>query len=179
LPETEEEIKAPLHCPALDGASIDTEEIRRRLLPRVRQRFDEVWSTAFPKPRGPVEEPSGLWSSLSKADADQLDRCAIARLVDSNEAEPTTGWAIPFTVVEEKTTGLRRRFILWTRAANDKAKANKYVARVDLRHASHYHDGVLAESASLRDLKAGFYLVEIPQWARSQFRFRDASGRLP
>ncbi|ESS66860.1 hypothetical protein TCDM_04538 [Trypanosoma cruzi Dm28c] len=67
----------------------------------------------------------------------------------------TGGWIIPFSVVEEKTTGLRRRWIAWPR---DKNRDDPSEANVPLSHISHYLPPVMAEAASCLDLKAFFFI---------------------
>ncbi len=83
---------------------------------------------------------------------------------------------VPFTVVEEKPSGLRQRFILWTREANKAAKEGGYVPHVPLGHIGRYLAAVRDETASLRDVKTSFYQVEIPAYARHLFRFVDEAG---
>ncbi|PWV04410.1 hypothetical protein C3747_152g99 [Trypanosoma cruzi] len=61
---------------------------------------------------------------------------------------------MPLSVVEEKTTGLRRRRIAWPR---DKKRDDPYEANVPLLHISHYLPPVMAEAASCLDLKASFF----------------------
>jgi hypothetical protein len=90
---------------------------------------------------------------------------------------------LPFSVVEEKVDEagqpyIRRRPIAWPKSANERLKVSGYEPQVDLRYFAHYRAAALHEAATLRDLKAGFFEVEIPHYARSQFRFRDAEGRL-
>ncbi|RNC46661.1 target of rapamycin (TOR) kinase 1 [Trypanosoma cruzi] len=59
-----------------------------------------------------------------------------------------------FSVVEEKTTGLRRRWIAWPR---DERRDDHYEAHAPLLHISHYLPPVMAEAASCVELKASFF----------------------
>ncbi|ESS55542.1 TcC31.12 [Trypanosoma cruzi Dm28c] len=65
-----------------------------------------------------------------------------------------------FLVVEEKTTGLRRRWIAWPR---DKNSDDPYEAHASLLHSSHYLPHVMAEAASCVELKASFLQVSLPR----------------
>ncbi|ESS60562.1 putative target of rapamycin (TOR) kinase 1 [Trypanosoma cruzi Dm28c] len=57
-------------------------------------------------------------------------------------------------VVEEKTTGLRRRWIAWPR---DRNRDDAYEANFSFLHVSHCLPPVMAEAASCLDLKASFF----------------------
>ena len=111
-------------------------------------------------------------SSFSQAHA--------ALLVDNGVAVPVSGPGpllnIPFTVVEQKETGLRQRFILWTREANEIAADTGYHADVPLLHISAYLASVNSECATTRDFRTGFYQIPIPAEARHLFTFSDADG---
>ncbi|PWU93565.1 hypothetical protein C3747_293g21 [Trypanosoma cruzi] len=87
----------------------------------------------------------------------------------------TGGWIIPFSVVEEKTAGLRRRWIAWPR---DKNRDDPYEANVPLLHISHYLPPVMAEAASFLDLKASLFQVSLPRETRRHFRCRVEDGTL-
>ncbi|PWV04219.1 hypothetical protein C3747_158g35 [Trypanosoma cruzi] len=78
-------------------------------------------------------------------------------------------------VVEEKTTGLRRRWIAWPR---DKNRDDHYKANAPLLHISHYLPPVMAEAASCLDLKASFFRVSLPRETRHLFRCRVEDGTL-
>ncbi|PWV07314.1 putative target of rapamycin (TOR) kinase 1 [Trypanosoma cruzi] len=66
----------------------------------------------------------------------------------------TGGWIMPLSVVEEKTTGSRRRWIAWPR---DKNRDDPYEANAPLLNISHYLPPVMAEAASCLDLKESFF----------------------
>ncbi|RNC51915.1 rab1 small GTP-binding protein [Trypanosoma cruzi] len=80
-----------------------------------------------------------------------------------------------FSVMEEKTTGLRRRWIAWPREKN---RDDPYEANVPLLHISHYLPPVMAEAASCTDLKAFLFQVSLPRETRHLFRCRVEDGTL-
>ncbi|RNC36518.1 rab1 small GTP-binding protein [Trypanosoma cruzi] len=82
---------------------------------------------------------------------------------------------MPFLVVEEKATGLRRRWIAWPR---DKNSDDPYEANFPLLHISHYLLPVMAEAASCLDVKASFFQVSLPRETRHLFRCRVEDGTL-
>ncbi|KAF8284760.1 hypothetical protein TcBrA4_0043610 [Trypanosoma cruzi] len=79
-----------------------------------------------------------------------------------------------FSVVEEKTTGLRRRWIAWPR---DKNRDDPYEANVPLLHISHYLPPVMAEAAFCLDVNSSF-IVPLPRETRHLFRCRVEDGTL-
>ena len=169
LPQTDEERASPLH--AVDVEPLCLEQVKSMMLPQVKARFDEVWTATF-SPKGLSESVPPRPSRLSAEHAEVLLRTGIAARADG----PGVGDNVPFTVVEEKATGLRQRFILWTREANDLLDKAGYVAQVPLGHVSQYLPAVQDECGSVRDLRCGFFQVEIPIEARRYFRFRDSGG---
>ncbi|PWU93899.1 hypothetical protein C3747_286g9 [Trypanosoma cruzi] len=88
---------------------------------------------------------------IPTADARLLRKAGI---IEDGSSTITGGWIIPFSVVDEKTTGLRRRWIAWPR---DKNRDDPYEANVPLLHISHYLPPVMAEAASCLDVKASFF----------------------
>ncbi|PWV05920.1 hypothetical protein C3747_122g162 [Trypanosoma cruzi] len=90
---------------------------------------------------------------IPTADARLLRKAGI---IEDASSAITGGWIIPFSVVEEKTTGLRRRWIAWPR---DKNRDDPYEAHAPLLHISHYLPPVMTEAASCLDLKASFFQV--------------------
>lgn len=170
LPRTAEEKASPLHVARVDV--MDLPRLRERMAPSTRKRFDEVWSLTFnPSVVGERSVSSGP-STFSADHARSLCEHGIA----SKAEGPGLRECVPFTVVEEKETGLRQRFILWTRGANDELDRKGYKAQVPIGHISEYLSAVNAECASTRDFKTGFYAIEIPVEFRKFFRFRDADG---
>jgi hypothetical protein len=89
----------------------------------------------------------------------------------------TTGTARPFTVIEEKPEGPRRRLILWPKAQNDALQLD-FRSQVPIAHVSRYLDAVLSHSAVLRDLTLGFWQIELTPKERANFRFRLEDGRV-
>ncbi|KAF8291172.1 hypothetical protein TcYC6_0121190 [Trypanosoma cruzi] len=87
----------------------------------------------------------------------------------------TGGWIIPFSVVEEKTTVLQRRWIAWPR---DKNRDDPYEANVPLLHISHSLPPVMAEATFCLDLKASFFKVSLPRETRHRMRCRVENGTL-
>jgi hypothetical protein len=122
-------------------------------------------------------------------DADNLADHGITTFVteEMERERPTRGTCIPFTVKQQPKdeTGVCRdkseavrRFIAWTKAHNDLMDRINYVASLPgLQHISNFLLDIHAESATLRDLKLGFWQVEIPVDARSLYRFKDTDGR--
>ncbi|RNC55875.1 target of rapamycin (TOR) kinase 1 [Trypanosoma cruzi] len=73
---------------------------------------------------------------------------------DASSTVTSGGWMMPFSVVEEKTTGSRRGWIAWPR---DEKRDDPYEAHVPLLHISHYLSPVMTEAASCVELKASFF----------------------
>ncbi|ORC93291.1 uncharacterized protein TM35_000011680 [Trypanosoma theileri] len=109
---------------------------------------------------------------INNADAQRMKEAGI---ICTTCSHPTTGWVVPFTVVEEKPSGQRRRFIAWPREKNDK---DDYEADVPPGNISRYLDAVCDETATLFDLKASFFQVALPDNIRASFRCRTESGEL-
>ncbi|RNF13422.1 rab1 small GTP-binding protein [Trypanosoma cruzi] len=98
-----------------------------------------------------------------------------AGIIEDAPSTITGGWIIPFSVVEEKTAGLRRRWIAWPR---DKNRDDPSEANVPLSHISHYLPPVMAEAASCLDLKAFLFHFSLPRKTRHLFRCRVEDGTL-
>ncbi|EKF99883.1 hypothetical protein TCSYLVIO_009191 [Trypanosoma cruzi] len=123
----------------------------------------QVWGRVGRPPLPPSssgEARGGSWR-IPTADARLLRKAGI---IEDASSTITGGWIIPFSVVEEKTTGLRRR-IAWPR---DKNRDDPYEAHVPLLHISHYLPPVMAETASCLDVKASF-TVSLPRETRHLF----------
>ena len=105
-------------------------------------------------------------SSFSRTHADLLVENGIAQ----KTSKPGLVANVPFTVIEQKATGLRQRFILWTKESNERLVD-------DVTIISEYVDSVLFDCASGRDFRTGFYQVEIPHDARKLFGFRSDDGQ--
>lgn len=111
-------------------------------------------------------------TALSAEDIRQLQTDGI---VEEADGEPTMQ-VLPFTVEEERSGSLRRRFILWTKEDNEVQNAD-YQAIVDLHHVSWYLDAVEDEWAVKRDLRCGFFQVPLSEAAREKTKFRDGHGQ--
>ena len=169
LPCTDEERASPLH--AVNVSPLVLSRVKGMMRPAILDRFNEVWQAAF-YPTELSGEASAHPSRLSAEHAAVLQDTGIAVRADG----PGVCCNIPFTVVEEKPTGLRQRFILWTREANDVLDAAGYEAQVPLGHVSRYLSAVEKECGSVRDLRCGFFQVEIPTESRRYFRYTDDNG---
>ncbi|ESS55450.1 hypothetical protein TCDM_13078 [Trypanosoma cruzi Dm28c] len=108
---------------------------------------------------------------IPTADAHLLRKAGI---IEDASSTITGGWIIPFSVVEEKTTG-SRRWIAWPR---DKNRDDPYEANAPLLHVSHYLPPVMTEAASCLDVKAFFFQVSLPRETRHLFRCRVEDGTL-
>lgn len=164
---------APLHsCPISDIGNINVAEARKRLSPSQLRRFDEVWRMAFFTDVEVSNEPR---LKLRPEHAAKMKSDGLASIVPKDKLHTTTGWCEAFTVLEEKNDAERQRMILWCRALNCKLE-DLYKPQVPLQHVSAYFNAVLADLGGVRDLKLGFYQVEIPAAARHRFRFMDENG---
>lgn len=173
LPKNPEEKASPLHVARIQPMLIDA--VRERMSPSTLKRFDAIWQLTF----NPVgyesfrqHRQNKTFSIFQQQHAMQLVENGVASKADG----PGTLGTVPFTVVEEKDSGLRQRFILWTRDANEQLEAEGYEAKVPLQHISAYLPAVNCECASTRDFRTGFYAVEIPETSRKHFRFIDSTG---
>ncbi|RNC57920.1 putative rab1 small GTP-binding protein [Trypanosoma cruzi] len=125
-----------------------------RLNPATLERLMQVWGlvgrSSFPPSSSYGEAREGL-RRIPTADAHLLRKAGI---IEDALSTITGGWIIPFSVVAEKTTGLRRRWIAWPR---DKNREDPCEAHAPLLHIAHYLLPVIAEAASCLDLKACFF----------------------
>ena len=167
LPQTPEEKAAPLHV-ASCIKPMDVQGLRLRLNAKRLARFDDVWRQTFypslPVCKGRLPQKE---SSFSVKHANMLVLNSVARKAPG----PGPLLNVPFTVIEEKPSGLRQRFILWSKESNELLDESGYEADVPLKHVSHYLAAVREDVASARDFKTGFYQVAIPEDARHLFRF--------
>ncbi|ORC89196.1 uncharacterized protein TM35_000132000 [Trypanosoma theileri] len=116
---------------------------------KARRRCDTAWSI-MGKPMALLKDHE--WSlRINNYDAQRMKEAGIICTASSH---PTTGWVVPFTVVEGKPSRQRRRFIALPREKNDK---DDYEADVPLGHISRYLDVVYDETATLFDLKASLF----------------------
>ncbi|PWV10070.1 putative target of rapamycin (TOR) kinase 1 [Trypanosoma cruzi] len=134
----------------------------------------QVWGLVGRSPLPPSSSGKAREGSrrIPTTDAHLLQTAGI---IEDDSSTITGGWMIPFSVVEEKTTGSRRRWIAWPR---DKNRDDPYEANVPLLHISHYLPPVMAEAASCLDVKASFFQVSLPRETRHLFRCRVDDGTL-
>ena len=184
---TAQEKESPLHVTKIEPMSISF--IKGRMSQKRLERFNFVWDLTFYPKRvsrnssftgspevhhfTPLDLSSDLdvftlGSTFSRSHAELLVANGIANRASKGEVFNN----VPFTVIEQKPTGMRQRFILWTKQANELLVKKGYVADVPLEHISRYLDASLTECASGRDFRTGFYQVEIPLDARKYFRFK-------
>ena len=168
LPVTETEMHSPLHVSGV--CTMDVGGLRRRLSEEARGRFDEVWDMTF-APTVTTDAGRRAPSSFALRHARELCQHGVARAAEG----PGRTTNVPFTVLEEKPEGLRQRFILWTRDANDRLEG-VYEPKVPLGHISQYLEQVREQCGSTRDFRTGFYAIEIPEDARDLFRFQTSEG---
>ncbi|RNE95465.1 rab1 small GTP-binding protein [Trypanosoma cruzi] len=144
---------------------LNLEWIKSRLNPATLESLMQVWGLVGRSPLPPSSSGKAREDSrrIPTADARLLRKAGI---IEDGSSTVTGGWIIPFSVVEEKTTGLRRRWIAWPR---DKNRDNPYEANAPLLHISHYLPPVMAEAASCLDLKASFFQVPLPRETRHLF----------
>jgi hypothetical protein len=139
-----------------------------------RARFNYLFNLTFKsKPKLVPLQPSNS-DLLPAIDADKLLQDGLIEPADPN----SDIYCIPFTVTEERHEEIRRRFIIWTKQLNEWLKANGYEADVPLEHISAYLAAANDEFGGTRDVRYGFYQVEIPVAARKYFTFKDATGRV-
>ncbi|PWU83188.1 hypothetical protein C4B63_362g6 [Trypanosoma cruzi] len=143
---------------------LNLEWIKTQLNSATLERLMQVWglvgrSPFFPSSSGKAREGS---RRIPTADARLLRKAGI---IEEASSTITGGWIIPFSVVEEKTTGLRRRWIAWPR---DKNRDDPYEANVPPLHISHYLPPVMAEAVSCLDVNSSF-IVSLPRETRHLF----------
>ncbi|KAF8290137.1 hypothetical protein TcBrA4_0135120 [Trypanosoma cruzi] len=152
---------------------LNLEWIKSRLNPATLERLMHVWGLVGRSPFPPSSSGKAREGSrrIPTADARLLRKAGI--IVDASSTI-TGGWIIPFSVVEEKTTGLRRRWIAWPR---DRNRDDPYEANAPLLHISHSLPPVMAEAVSCPDVKSSF-IVSLPWETRHLFRCHVEDGTL-
>ncbi len=175
LPSSDAERSAPLHVgPA---SIINLALIKERANDQTLANFEACYNLLFeqrPLDFFPAHEPpSGC--AFAHDDALQCQAHGIISPVSDDDItqRPTVAYCKAFTTMEWRATGPRRRVILHPALANEHVNQSGYQPDVPLKHVSRYISVVHDQVASLRDLKLGFWGVEIPESARSQFRFLD------
>ncbi|ESS62067.1 target of rapamycin (TOR) kinase 1 [Trypanosoma cruzi Dm28c] len=151
---------------------LNREWIKGLLNPATLERLTQLW--------GFVGRSPFLLSSVTSCASSRRIPVDDGRLLTEagiiEDASSTTsgGWIISFSVVEEKTTGLRRRWIAWPR---DENRDDPYEANGRLSHIFHYLPPVMAEAASCLDLKSSF-IVYLPRETQHLFRCHVEDGTL-
>ena len=156
LPSTEEERATPLHVKEV--GTIDVQEVKRMMTDGTRRRFEEVWDLTF----NPCRQGTHQSHQYKKSHREScLQSQHARRLVEAGVATQTSSpgilESIPFTILEERITGTRQRFILWTKEANLMMHELGYKPKVPLEHIAQYLSQVTRETSSQWDLKTGFY----------------------
>jgi hypothetical protein len=173
LPATEDEKATPLHSKEVNVAKL--KELTIRMTDSSKARFEYVWNLIFyPDVRRIKKGGRSSRSTLQKKHGDLLVQHGVA--IQTNEEIIVESSA--FTVLEERETGLRQRFILWTKGLNQWMKEAEYHARVPLHHISHYLQDIGREFTATRDITCGFYTIEIPASQQYLFRFADEEGSI-
>ncbi|KAF8276893.1 hypothetical protein TcBrA4_0126080 [Trypanosoma cruzi] len=139
--------------------------IKSRLSPATLESLMQVWGLVGRSPFPPSSSGKAREGSrrIPTADARLLRKAGI---IEDGSSTITGGWIIPFSVLEEKTTGLRRRWIAWPR---DKKGDDPYEANAPLLNISHYLPPVMAEAVSCLDVKASFFQVFVAAGTRHLF----------
>lgn len=187
LPTEKELYELPLHTkkdvPVFDAegvrATLPTEE--RRLLEEIEHRiFYPAWL------RRPESLPDNLPpTNLRPSHVDQLLRAGVAELAGEDENVLAEARAnVGFTVVEEKPSGSRLRFILWAKAsADDDREFNKELKDggrgVNLPLLAKLSTIDRDEMSVTFDFTCAFFQRELPKAARRGFRFRAPNPESP
>ncbi|RNF14710.1 rab1 small GTP-binding protein [Trypanosoma cruzi] len=153
---------------------LNLEWIKSRLSPATLERLMQVWGLVGRSPFPPSSSGKAREGSRRIPAADARLMKEAGTIVDASFTVTSGGWIIPFSVVEEKTTGSLRLWIAWPR---DKNRDVPYEANVPLLHISHYLPPVMAEAASCVDVKSSF-IVSLPRETRHLFRCRVEDGTL-
>ncbi|ESS55096.1 hypothetical protein TCDM_13453 [Trypanosoma cruzi Dm28c] len=152
---------------------LNLEWIKSRLNPATLESLMQVWGLVGRSPFPPSSSGNAREGSrrIPTADARLLRKAGI---IEDASFTITGGWIIPFSVVEEKTTGLRR-WIAWPR---DKNRDDPYEANVPLLRSFHSLPPAMAEAAFCLDAKASFFQVSLPRETRHLFRCHVEDGTL-
>ncbi|KAG8340012.1 hypothetical protein TRVL_09162 [Trypanosoma vivax] len=124
----------------------------------------------MPAPHSSNHEPK---SSIAETGARGMEG---AGTIFEASQEPAKGWLASFTVVEEKASGLRRRFVALPKGETDH---DDYGAEAPLQRVSCYLGTVISEVATVFDLKASFFQASLPQESRAETPRLVELTRLP
>ncbi|KEG06908.1 putative target of rapamycin (TOR) kinase 1 [Trypanosoma grayi] len=99
----------------VDADTLSPRWVWSRFNSKALERFNTVWDL--------VQEPANFrtggrepLSRMTEGGARAMKRAGI---IQTASKPPTAGWVVPFTVVKEKPSGPRRRFIAWPQAKNE------------------------------------------------------------
>ena len=161
----------PLHTDSLN--TMDIEAARKLMKPQVRDRFDEVRKLINEPPVTEYHLPESHEFTLSRQVVQTLVKDGILQKVTEHELyrNPTKGCIKPFTTVEHRTQGPRRRFICWPERQNA-AVQEVYQPDLKINQPSTYIPRIQYSGAVKRDLKCGFFQIDIPLYARPFYRFK-------
>ncbi|ESS60399.1 hypothetical protein TCDM_12074 [Trypanosoma cruzi Dm28c] len=134
---------------------LNPEWIKSRFSPATLERLMQVYGHVGRSPFPPSSSGKAREGSRRIPAADARLMKEAGTIVDASFTVTSGGWIIPFSVVEEKTTGSLRLWIAWPR---DKNRDVPYEANVPLLHISHYLPPVMAEAASCLDLRHPFFM---------------------
>jgi hypothetical protein len=107
---------------------------------------------------------------VSVRDAKQLLSDGIIAIIPRSEI---LGWTEPFSVREDKADGPRRRFILWPKDQNKEVYERGFSSSTTMQHVSCYLHPVSKPFGLTRDLKVGFWQIELTLAASRCFCFSD------
>jgi hypothetical protein len=178
IPTPHELETLPLHCKSVNTMNIS--RARSLMSDSTKQQFDSLWSMlVHPEKYGCEPNNAVPKSRFLPKHATQLAEAGLVSPISDAElaARPTRGVVNVFTVKESKSEGDRLRPI------GDPCEINAalhphYQSNMNLKHVSAYTSAVAEEIACIGDLAISFFQVEIPHFARCNFRFRDSDGTM-
>ena len=165
------EMKYPIHTKPVKPMNIL--KAKEEMLPSVRKRFELIYQyinqpNVFQNELHESDEPS-----ISSMDIKELVRTGIIQQVsvEQETERPTKGVVKPFTTLEVRDDGPRRKFIVWPQAHNEAVKT-LYEAQVPISQPYTYVPRISHSGAIKRDLMCGFYQVPLSYEARAFYRFK-------
>lgn len=173
----------PLHAKSIPAMCI--ERVLCFLRPESRKRVQSIFSllsrAAEAVIASPESFPTPVLPPLSPLDQSVLVDCGLVSLCSSPLAPVFARGNATFTVTEHRPEGSRRRWILWTAAANAALSALGYVPDVPLSFSLMRQHAVSAPPGSLaclRDLAVSFFQLELPDHLRPLFSFFGPDGEV-
>ncbi len=183
LPTTEQLHSVHLHSTPV--GTLNLSRVKSIMSDSQKQKLENIEHTAFRKTLDTLDAQAAAdphyFNKIKQQRSDFLPKFAEKLVEDKlctplprDKLQTVRGKNNAFVVLEEKPTGHRLRFILWTKDANE--VLNDYEAKVDLKHSSFYIDAVSEEAAVVGDMKISFFQYEIPEKYRCMFAFCDSDG---